>query len=75
MNSSDSTLPQTEDQIPALAAMAVEQAFRDALAAGQSVLIAESGFLVEISPDGGRRVVKRIAPNIPVTAGQIISLK
>jgi hypothetical protein len=39
MNPIDLSRPQTEDQIPMLAAMAVEQAYEQALAAGQSVLI------------------------------------
>ena len=58
-----------------LAAMAIERAYREALASGLNVLIAEAGLLVEVSPDGSRRIIKRLEPNIPVTAGQIISLQ
>jgi hypothetical protein len=68
-------MPQTEDQIPMLAAMAVEQAYRQALAAGQHVLVADSGVLIDVAPDGTRRVVKQLEPNIPVKAGQVISLQ
>ena len=71
----DLSRPQTADQIPMLAAMATKQAYERALAAGQSVLIADNGALVEISPDGSRRVIRQIAPNIPVKAGQVISLQ
>jgi len=39
MNPIDLSRPQTEDQIPMLAAMAIEQAYEQALAAGQSVLL------------------------------------
>ena len=56
---------QTEEQIPVLAELAVRQAYRDALAAGQSVLTADSGTIFEIFPDGTRREVKRINPPTP----------
>ncbi len=75
MNQFDPSLPQTEDQIPHLAAIAVERAYRNALDAGQVVLIADAGIIFEIYPDGSRREFKRIPPNVPATCGQIISLQ
>jgi hypothetical protein len=75
MNPPDIAVPQTEDQIPMLAAMAIERAYRQALAAGQHVLVAESGVLIDVAPDGTRRVVKQLEPNISVTVGQVITLQ
>ncbi len=75
MNPPDPSLPQTEDQIPLLAAIAVERAFRHALDAGLVVMIADSGIIFEEFPDGSRREFKRIPPNVPVTCGQIIRLQ
>lgn len=75
MNQHDTTIPQTEDQIPLLAAMAIERAYHEALAAGQPVLIADSGVLVEVSPDGTRRVLKPLHPHVPVILGQVITLQ
>jgi len=46
-----------------------------ALAAGQRVLIADHGALVEISPEGSRRVIRQIPPTVPVIAGQVILLQ
>ena len=75
MNQNELTHPHTEDQIPLLAAIAVERAYRDALAAGQHVLIADSGVLVEVSPDGTRRELKLLEPHVPVTQGQVIAIQ
>lgn len=65
---------QSEDQVPQLAWLAVQQAYARTVEAGLSVLIAEGGMLIEVSADGRRRVVKRLPPNIPVEAGKIIML-
>ena len=55
--------------------MAVEQAYQQALAAGESVLIADKGTLVEVSPDGSRRVIPQIELNVAVSVGQVILLQ
>lgn len=75
MNPTELTTPQTEDQIPMLAAKAIEHAYQQAIDAGQTVLIAESGLLVEIFPDGTRRILRHLQPNIPVKSGQVIPLQ
>lgn len=49
-----------EQQIPELAELATRQAFWQTLASGDSVLIAEDGFLIEIRPDGSRTIVGEI---------------
>jgi hypothetical protein len=49
-----------EQQIPILADAAFKIAFWQTLASGDKVLIAENGQLIEISPDGSRKVMKEI---------------
>ena len=56
-----------EQQIPILAETALQQAYWQALTLGDKVMIAEKGFLVEVSPDGSRRVMKEIGKPVKVT--------
>ena len=56
-----------EQQIPILAEMAMQQAYWQTLTSGDKVMIAENGFLIEVSPDGSRRVVKEIGKPVKVT--------
>jgi hypothetical protein len=72
---SDASLELAEEQIPELAAQAVRQAYTDALAAGQTVLVAEAGFLIEVSPDGGRRIVKPLPRHVSIGPRRVIFLK
>ena len=56
----DQELDFLEQQIPILAETAMKQAYWQTLTSGNSVMIAENGFLIEVSPDGSRKVVKEI---------------
>ena len=51
----------TEDDIAPLAGEAFAAAYNAAISAGCSVLEARGDKLVEVSPDGKERIVKRIA--------------
>lgn len=64
-----------EEHIPELAAVAFKQAYWAALASGSSVLMRENDNLVEIFPDGRRKVIKPLPPRTPVTPGQKIVLR
>jgi hypothetical protein len=64
-----------EAHIPELAEVAFKQAFWAALATGSSVLMSEEGNLVEMFPDGTKKVIKALPPDIHVITGQIIKLK
>ena len=44
----EATISHLEEHIPNLAELALRQAYSNALAAGNSVLIAENGFIYEI---------------------------
>ncbi len=59
-----------EDHIPDLADAAFTQAYWQALANGSSVLKVEQGEIIEVFPDGSRKVIKQIAPLIPVPLGK-----
>ena len=63
----DKELDFLEQQIPILAETALQQAYWQALTLGDKVMIAEKGFLVEVSPDGSRRVMKEIGKPVKVT--------
>lgn len=63
----DQELDFLEQQIPILAETAFQQAYWQTLSSGDKVMIAENGFLIEVSPDGSREVVKEIGKPIKVT--------
>ncbi len=72
MSHSERQIRLQEEQIPEQAHQALKQARQQALAAGYSVLAAQSGQLVEIAPDGSRRVFKQLGATIPVERGKKI---
>jgi len=59
-----------EEHIPELAQAAFQQAYWQALAEGSKVLKAEDGFLIEVSPDGSKKVLKPLPPQIKVMTGE-----
>ena len=75
MGLSDKELDYLEEHIPELAEVAFKQAYWAALASGSTVLISENGNLVEVFPDGTRKVIKPLPPSTPVTIGQKLELR
>ena len=59
-----------EEHIPELADSAFRQAYWKALAEGSKVLKVEDGFLIEVSPDGSKKVLKQLPPQMKVTPGE-----
>tara|TARA_S200002703_G_scaffold148417_1_gene145094 strand:- start:205 stop:408 length:204 start_codon:yes stop_codon:yes gene_type:complete len=59
-----------DDDIAQLAGQAFAAAYNAAIAAGCSVLEARGDTLVEVSPDGSERVVKKIAGPNAATVGE-----
>jgi hypothetical protein len=51
-----------EEHIPEQATMALKQAYWQALASGNSVLVCEDGELVEKHPDGTQKILKKVPP-------------
>lgn len=63
-----------EEHLPEAAAAAVRQAYWQTLAEGIPVTVREGDDLVEVSPDGTRRFVKRLEPLTPVPRGGRVDL-
>lgn len=64
-----------EAQFPAAAGAVFANAYNQALQAGLSVLVSDSGAIYEIFPDGRRRFVKKIAPPTPIQLGLKITFE
>ena len=75
MTLSEKELDYLEEHIPELAEAAFKQAYWAALASGSSVLMSENGNLVEVFPDGTRKIIKPLPPSTPVTPGQKLSIQ
>ena len=56
-----------EQQIPIVAETATKQAYWQTLAAGDNVMIAENGQLIEVFPDGTRKFFKEIGKPVKMT--------
>ena len=74
MSMTEESMRFLEEHIPDLADAAVKQAYWQALATGSSVLVSEEGALIEIFPDGTRKVLKQLEPQTAVTLGQRLEL-
>ena len=74
MNMTEESMRFLEEHIPDLADAAVKQAYWQALATGSTVLVSEEGALVEIFPDGTRKVLKQLEPQTAVKLGQRMEL-
>jgi hypothetical protein len=70
----EKTIDYLEEHIPEMADAATQQAYWQALASGSSVLIADNGEIIEVSPDGEKQTVMKIEPFVKVKKG-IIHLK
>lgn len=72
MELSEEAIDYLEQQIPELAELATRQAFWQTLASGHSVTVSEGSNLVEIFPDGTKKIVGHITPAIKVSQRQYI---
>jgi len=75
MSEDEKALRILENQIPAASGQAFQEARRQTLAAGHSVLQSEAGVIYEVFPDGTRVERKRIAAPTPVAIGSRIQLR
>jgi len=74
MSLSEKAMKFLEDHIPELADGAFKQAYWSALASGSTVLGAEDGNLIEVHPDGTRKVIKKLSKPTKVTRGQKLEI-
>jgi hypothetical protein len=72
MTLSEKAMSFLEEHIPELAEAAFKQAYWGALASGSPVLVAENGSLIEVHPDGTRKIIKKLPKPIQVTPGQTL---
>ena len=75
MKLDEKTIDYLESHIPELAKAATKQAYWQALAAGNSVLVSENGVIKENFPDGTSRVISESEPFVKVKKGKIIIKK
>jgi hypothetical protein len=71
---SEEAITYLEEHIPEMTGTATRLAYWQTLASGASVLVAEDGYIVEVFPDGTRRIVKAIEPHFIVDPETIIRL-
>jgi len=71
----DSELDNLEEFIPLLAKGAVQKAYLDALASGNSVLEVINGAIYEVFADGSKKKIKDVAPYIKVDISKKIKLR
>lgn len=74
MPDAEQTLDYLEQQIPSLSAAAVDVAYWQALASGQTVLISRDGGLYEALPDGTRKLIKPLAKPLSVPVGTRVKI-
>lgn len=68
-------IPQTDENVPILAKLAVKQAYHDAVVAGRTITKAEDGKLIEALPSGAVREIKQLEPATKATPGQTYRLR
>ena len=69
------SIEELELELPRKAGAAFAQAYRDALAAGYCVVVADTGGLYEVYPNGERRFIKTIEMSTQAIAGQPITIR
>lgn len=69
MNPPERSIDELEETLPALSGAVFGRAQKEALAAGQDVLVSENGVIYRLTPDGGRTEFKRIEPPTHVPLG------
>ena len=71
----DIEIDNLEKFIPMLAEGAMKKAYLDALASGNSVLEVIDDAIYEVFPDGSKKKIKDVAPNIKVDINKKIKLR
>ena len=71
---SEQVLDYLEQQIPSLSAAAVDVAYFQALASGQTVLVSGEGGIYQALPDGTKKLVKKLAKPLSVPVGTKVNI-
>ena len=72
--SDEQRIEQLELSFPAESGGAFSRAYDQAIHAGLSVVVSEGGAILEVFPDGQRKLVKTVAPPSPTRPGQKFTL-
>ena len=72
---SDNDIQQLENEFPKLSGQAFAKARETVLASGQSVLQTEGNHLVEVFPDGQKKVLKAIDPPSFLPPGSTFTIR
>jgi hypothetical protein len=75
MISNEKVIDYLEEHIPELAIAATQQAYWQALAFGNTVLVTENNMLIEKFPDGSQKIIRLLEPRMKVEQGKKIELK
>lgn len=75
MTDSEERIEHLEQQIPSLSAIAVGTAYREALAAGQRVLVSGNDGIYEVGPNGTRKFVKATGRPLSVPVGTRVRIR
>jgi hypothetical protein len=75
MELSEKAIDYLETQIPELAELALRRAYWQTLASGNSVTVLENDEIVEISPEGTRKVIKKINRSSKATSQKHYTIK
>lgn len=75
MNDEEKIIRYLEEKIPTLAEGAVKQAYLHTLLSGLSILEIENGAIVEVFPDGTKKIIKKLLPPIPIKKGQRLEIR
>lgn len=70
----EQALDYLEQQIPCLSAAAVDVAYFQALASGQTVLVSGEGGIYQALPDGTKKLVKNLAKPLSVPVGTKVKI-
>ena len=74
MSTQEQAIRYLEEHIPELANAATKQAHWQALAEGSSVLERAEDSLVEVFPDGSRKIIKPLPAQTPTQPGQRLKI-
>ena len=74
MSDPEQTLDYLEKQIPNLSSAAVDVAYWQALAAGQTVLVSGEGGIYQVLPDGSQTFIKATGTPLSVPVGTKVRL-
>jgi len=75
MKLTEKEIQNLEEQFPYIAETAARQAYFNALSSGHSVLVSEDAKLVEVFPDGNRKIIGQVEPRISIKKGTKFEIK